>query len=211
MSEALAELESPIADYSAYSHQTSMINEICERLAVGESLASIVRDPRMPSWGTVYAWRDRDPETVERFRHAREVGEEALASRLRLVAKGEEGFSSGDPQRDKLIIDTDFKLLAKMNPRKWGESTQLRHADADGGKLDTGPLVGELLTLMQPGASQPASSEAPRSPAEPPRAIVQARPQVSYREITPAPAPTQHNARPAYRPRVARDDVGDLV
>ena len=200
MSESLA--ESPIVDYPAYSHQTTIINEICERLAVGESLASIVRDPRMPGWGTVYAWRDSNPETVERFRHAREVGEEALAARLRLVAKGEQGFSSGDPQRDKLIIDTDFKLLAKMNPRKWGESTQLRHADADGAKLDTQPLVGELLSLMGTGGA--IAPPAPRAPAAP---------RVGYRDVTPTAAPDAHNpARPVYRPREARSDgVDDLV
>lgn len=168
-----------------YTDPTELIDEICERLAVGESLASIVRDPSMPGWGTVYAWRDADTETAERFQRAREVGEETTASRLKLVASGDARASSGDVQRDKLIIDTEFKLLAKMNPRKWGESTQLRHADADGAKLDNSGLVSELLTLMGPTPKAPAVRaeliDAPKAP------------------------------RPAYRPRARAENVDDLV
>lgn len=187
-----------------------LLNEICERLAAGELLASIVRDAHMPAWSTVYAWRDSDPDTVERFRHAREAGEEAVALKAQRIVDGLEPTDGvpSDPTRDKARADIRLKILAKMNPKRWGESTQLRHADAEGQKLDTAPLVGELLSLMGTGVAAPDAA---------PSAAVQPRPQVTYREIVPSPGPArqapvaQHNARPAYRPRVAREGIDDLV
>ena len=104
-----------------------------------------------------------------------------------------------DPQRDKLRVETRLKLLAKFNPKRWGDSTQVRHADADGGKLDTAPLVSELLALM-PGAT-PAAQPVTRSAPPTHRVVSESR-------IDP---PATQSARPAYRPRAARSDVDDLV
>lgn len=146
--------------FQPYTNRAELVAEICERLAAGEALASIARDAHMPGWRIIYEWRDSDTELATAIRHAREVGEEAIAARMRRVANGDQHASTGDVMRDKLIIDTDFKLLAKFNPKRWGEATQIRHADAEGGKLDTQPLVGELLSLMGSSvgpASQPAA------------------------------------------------------
>ena len=63
-----------------------------------------------------------------------------------------------DPTRDKLRVDTRLKLLATWNPGRWGDRVQLRHANADGEKIDTTPLVNELLGLLGPGAGGPLSA-----------------------------------------------------
>ena len=42
-----------------------------------------------------------------------------------------------------------LKLLSKWSPKRYGDAVQLRHADADGEKLDTAPLISELLSLMR--------------------------------------------------------------
>ena len=106
---------------------------------------------------------------------------------MQLVARGIEGHSTGDVQRDKLLIETDFKLLSKFNPKRWGDSTQLRHADADGAKLDTSPLVSELLSLMGNGSANTIGA--------------------TLLADTPAPP------KPVYQPRrrTIAEDVGDLV
>lgn len=179
--------------------QAEIIDEITHRLAQGELLASIVKDAHMPAWSTVYAWRDSNPDTVERFRYAREAGEESIVLKAQRIVDGLEPVEGvpSDPTRDKARADVRLKILAKMNPKRWGDSTQLRHADADGAKLDTAPLVGELLSLM--GGSAPVTT---------------AQPVAGYRDVTPATpiahTPTQP-AQPVYRPRAARQDVDDLV
>ena len=48
---------------------------------------------------------------------------------MRQTARGkglaDGGESTGDVQRDKLIVDLDTKLLAKWNPRRWSDKLEL--------------------------------------------------------------------------------------
>lgn len=114
--------------------------EIFARLSDGEPLAAICRDAHTPHWMTVYDWREKDEEFRLEFARARDRGYDAIAQRLRKTARGMDeangGETSGDVQRDKLIVDTDLKLLAKWSPKRYGDGAQLRLADADGNKLD---------------------------------------------------------------------------
>ena len=97
---------------------------ICARLAVGETLAMILSDMGIPR-RTVDQWRADDPEIAAQFDAARDDGFDAIASRTRATARGK-GDSTKDVQRDKLIIDTDLKLLAKWDPRRYGD--RITHA-----------------------------------------------------------------------------------
>lgn len=89
---------------------------IIERLSDGEPLAQICRDEEMPAVRTVSDWRAADDVFNADFARARETGHDAIAARVRDIARGGEG-SSFDVQRDKLIVDTDLKLLAKWDKR----------------------------------------------------------------------------------------------
>lgn len=90
-------------------------------------MAEICRSENMPCPTTVRTWAHNDKELSDAIACARENGEDIIAANLRHVARGAEGYSSGDTQRDKLIIDTDLKLLAKWNPKKYGEKTETNH------------------------------------------------------------------------------------
>lgn len=183
------------SDYLA--NLPEIVDEICERLADGVPLAEICRSPGMPSAVTVSTWQARDEAVAVAIARARDLGHDAIADRARQTARGQ-GDSKNDVQRDKLIVETDLRLLAKWNPKKYGDSTQLRHADANGEKLNTQPLVSELLNLMGGTPAQTIESTA--------RDVTPAKPSAFGKPLIPqAPA-----ARPAYRPR-RRDDVDDLV
>lgn len=88
----------------------------------------------MPGYRTIYDWMEKLPEVSASIARARDLGEDAIAARLREIARGGIG-SSGDVQRDKLIVDTDLKLLAKWNPKRWGDRVENRLADPDGNAL----------------------------------------------------------------------------
>ena len=119
-----------------YHDRSAIIDEIVERLANGEPLRQICRDEKMPGWRIVYDWMDADKEIAARIASGRELGEEAiLADCLRIADDGKsdiyldsEGRERADMdhiQRSKLRIETRLKLLAKWNPKKWGERMQL--------------------------------------------------------------------------------------
>lgn len=124
---------------STYSPEVA--DAICARLSEGEPLRQICRDEAMPHWSTVYAWMRADTEFDQRIARAREVGEEAIAEETLAIAddgrndwmerfgKDSVGYAvNGEHvQRSKLRIETRLKLLAKWNPKKYGERQQIDH------------------------------------------------------------------------------------
>lgn len=119
-----------------------LADEIVHRISTGEPLRQICRDPHMPGWRTIYDWQDADKAFSARIAHARELGEEAIAQECLDIADdaqndwmekhGRDGnefyvINGEHVQRSKLRIETRLKLLAKWNPRKWGEKVDLNH------------------------------------------------------------------------------------
>jgi hypothetical protein len=130
------------------TYSAKIADAICERLSEGEPLRSICRDEGMPAWRTVYDWRDANPEFAARIAHARELGEEAIAqdclqiadtpqvgSKSVSKASGIEITEADMIEHRRLQIDTRLKLLAKWNPRKWGDKVQQEHTGKDGGAI----------------------------------------------------------------------------
>lgn len=123
-----------------------LVEEICERLADGEPLRHICRDDHMPSWRTIYRWLD-DEELSARIAHARELGEQALSEQCMDIADDEQhdwtmskkGTITNEVAiaRAKLRVWTRLQLLAKWNPKKWGDRQQIDHG-----------LVGSLEAMI---------------------------------------------------------------
>lgn len=99
---------------------------ICERVEAGEMTAPLLREFGIKK-PTFYAWMKDRPERAEQYQAAKDSGEEMIVCRLRETARGI-GDSAGDVQRDKLIVETDLKILAKFNPKRWGDKTQTEHS-----------------------------------------------------------------------------------
>ncbi|KAF1698351.1 hypothetical protein CSC62_05430 [Pseudoxanthomonas jiangsuensis] len=120
------------------SYDKVVADEIIARIAEGEPLRQILRsDPgRFPRKSAWYNWCEADTELDRRFKAARDDGHDAIAERAMETARGR-GDSSGDVQRDKLIIDTDLKLLAKWDPRRYGDKVAMEHSGPGGGPVQT--------------------------------------------------------------------------
>lgn len=120
--------------HSTYSEEIAA--EIVDRITEGETLADICRDDHMPGYRTIYDWEKAHPEFSANITRARLYGYDQIANATRLVAKGEPGYSSGDVQRDKLMVDTDLKLLAKWDKR-YGDKVQTEVSGPDGKPIQT--------------------------------------------------------------------------
>lgn len=140
----------------------ALADEICRRLSDGEPLRQICRDDHMPHWTTVYDWIDARPELSLRIARSRERGEEAIMQDCLRIADtpliGEEVEESemgvkvkrGDMLgHRRLQIDTRLKLLAKWNPRKWGDKVDLNH----GGQENNPVQVQTKVVLVPPKQS----------------------------------------------------------
>lgn len=104
---------------------------ICERLADGESLRSICRDPEMPGTTAVCKWLIRIPAFAEQYARARELQADALFDEnLDIADDGRNDWmlrqgtlvpNNEAVQRSRLRIDTRKWMAGKLRPKKYGD------------------------------------------------------------------------------------------
>jgi hypothetical protein len=117
-----------------------VVAKVLAGLADGIPLAELCRGEGMPDRVTVYRWKAEDADLAQRIACAREAGFDAIADecfdiaddgsndyheRKRQDGSSEEVFNSEHVQRSKLRIDTRLKLLAKWDPKRYGDRTLL--------------------------------------------------------------------------------------
>jgi hypothetical protein len=119
--------------------------EICDRLAAGEPLASICRDAHMPDEKAVRKWVQTRAETFgPMYARARDIGYDSIAERIlelgedRAECIGPDGYiDNGEIQRLRLLSDNRKWLLSKMQPKRYGDKVTQEITGEDGGALIT--------------------------------------------------------------------------
>lgn len=131
----------------------AIADEIVDRITEGETLADICRDDHMPGYRTVFDWEEKHPDFSANITRARKYGYDQIANGTRRVARGVPGSgTTNDVQRDKLIIETDLKLLAKWDKRYGDKIAHVGGDSAAGDKpiqvLDVTGLSPEQLAVL---------------------------------------------------------------
>ena len=110
----------------------------------------------MPAWQTVYDWMNRDKELSVAIARARELGQDAIAEdTLQMVDSEPQRGPDGkiDPawvQLQKLRVEQRLKLLAKWNPKRYGDRIQTEHSGSIGlTDLSDEELARKLAELEQ--------------------------------------------------------------
>lgn len=110
-------------------------DEICARLSEGIPLAEICRAEGMPPVRTVSGWKEAHPAFAADFARAREEGFDAIAADClriaddtardtKIVGVDDQTREVADTEwisRSKLRVETRLKLLAKWDPKRYGE------------------------------------------------------------------------------------------
>lgn len=131
--------------------------EICARLSEGEPLRQICRDEHMPSWMAVYQWMDKDQELSIAIAHAREAGQDAMAERAyaemyeepeRILSEGGNRIDSGYVQLVKARAEITLKMLAKWNPKRYGDRVAIAGDAANPLKIEAEIEAGKLLEAI---------------------------------------------------------------
>jgi hypothetical protein len=115
--------------------------EMCNMLADGIPLREICRQEGYPAWRTVYDWMYQDDALGEKgvglsaaIARAREVGQDAIAEQIwveinqepeRILSEGGGRIDPGYVQWQKAKAEIGLKLLAKWNPKRYGDKVQL--------------------------------------------------------------------------------------
>jgi hypothetical protein len=144
---------------NAYSPEARdrISSEILSRLAKGEPLAQICRDDFLCDPSTFRNWCDADENLAIAYARAREDGFDVIAiDCLQIANTTHEGVETtvkpdgsieerrGDMLgHRKLQIDTRLKLLAKWDPKRYGERITNEHTGKDGKDL-AAPVIYQL-------------------------------------------------------------------
>ena len=119
---------------SKYSPE--LVDEIIKRVSEGEPLRVICRENGKPNYSTFYDWINELPELAQRFAKSRAEGYDAIAQQTLDIAdaipereRDSGKIDSGYVAHSKLRIETRLKLLAKWDPKRYGEKLALGGAD----------------------------------------------------------------------------------
>lgn len=149
----------PVGRPSKYTPE--IVSTICARLSKGEPMARICDGGDMPAYRTVKDWMDEDSDrgrsVSAQIARAREEGFDVIALEALGIAddgtrdytkdaKGRDIPDYDHIQRSKLRVETRLKLLAKWDPKRYGDGMTVR-GDKDA-PLAIAPTIN--LTLAKP-------------------------------------------------------------
>jgi hypothetical protein len=138
-----------MSDRFSPEQRADIIRKVIEGLRAGTPLTVICSADGMPCDDTVRNWADEDPQVARDIARARETGFDTIATEVmsiidtapeRVITNSGEGrtesrIDSASVQWAKNRAETRLKLLAKWDPKRYGEATLMKHADPDGNAL----------------------------------------------------------------------------
>jgi hypothetical protein len=130
----------------------AIADEVCERMANGESLREICRSDHIPHEATVRTWSTDDREGfATQYARAREALMEYWADEIIDIAddgtndwmqrKAQDGsvakvLDAEHVQRSRVRIDSRKWLMSKLAPKRYGDTTKHEVTGKDGGPLE---------------------------------------------------------------------------
>lgn len=101
----------------------AVFERICTRLAEGESLLQITKDPKMPAYSTVRKAIVESESLAEKYARARTAQAEHYAAEIIQIAD-----TTDDPNKARLQIDARKWYASKLAPKNFGERLDVEHA-----------------------------------------------------------------------------------
>lgn len=117
----LAQRPPPRRGGSVSGYSRARGEAICARLAAGESLTSIARDPAFPSYDAIYRWVKRHPEFEAMYVEARAVQAERLCDEARDIAAA---ATVETVRLARLAFDVVRWQAARVAARKYAEKLE---------------------------------------------------------------------------------------
>jgi hypothetical protein len=103
----------------------AVADEICGRLAEGESLNRICKNQHLPNESTVRGWAMNDYNGFfAKYARARDIALDMMADEVIEIADA----GSQDYQRDRLRFDARRWYLSKLAPKRYGDKMAFEHS-----------------------------------------------------------------------------------
>lgn len=120
-----------------------LIEAICTKIIEGASIRSVCLDRNMPSITRFYQWIEFDENLQKQYARACEARGHYKFEQIDEVVKDMRA-GTVDAAQARVEIEAVKWQAAKLNPKKYGDSTQIKHADANGNNLQFSGILGAL-------------------------------------------------------------------
>lgn len=135
-------------------YSKALADEICERIATGDSVRTIVKDETMPAMATFFRWLQDKADFREQYEKAKELQADLLADEIMDIADdGRNDWMEKERQDGSTytILDTEAVQRSKLrvDARKWVASRLLpkRYGDKYDVTSDNKPLKGNTIVF----------------------------------------------------------------
>ena len=118
-----------------YTQKTA--DMMCALICEGKSIKAICKSDNMPSARTFYGWLRKHELFLQNYIRAKQDQADAFVEEILDIADDDKE----DTHRSRLRVDTRKWIASKMKPKKYGDSTQIKLADADGNKLSVADVL----------------------------------------------------------------------
>lgn len=112
----------------------AVFNEICTRIANGQSLRQICKLKTMPSMAAFFNWVNADAKLLEQYTRARETQAEHHADEMVLIADD----LNIPPEHKRIMIDARKWKASKQAPKKFGDKQEVNHTGGLALTVNTG-------------------------------------------------------------------------
>ena len=113
-------------------NKAEIVNTICDRIAEGESLRSVLLSEGMPKKSLFFYWISNNTDFADQYARAMECRADVLFEEILEIADeksgdiittrdGEEIPNNEFIQRSKLRVDARKWVVARMQPKKYGD------------------------------------------------------------------------------------------
>ena len=144
-------------DHTVYRRE--LADEICRRIASGETLRVISAEPGMPATATIWDWVNEDRDGFAgRYAKARERQMDAWVEEVLTIADDE----TIEPNSRRVRVDTRKWLMSKIAYRKFGDKI-VHSGDSENpiqvlhNKADFAPLTPNQLEMLEQFAHERAA------------------------------------------------------
>ena len=132
-----------------------IFDEICVRIAEGESLRKICKDEKMPSLVSVWRWLNESETLSKQYTRAREEQAETFVDEILDIADDNKDDTSIDENgkliinqeviaRSRLRVDSRKWIASKLKPKRFGDYTKIQAEVKD--TSSTSSWLGEVLS-----------------------------------------------------------------
>ncbi len=112
----------------------ALFDQICERMAQGETLRKICAAPDMPNITTVWKWKEADEARSKQYAHAREAQADAQFERIGAVV---DDVETGvlEPAQARTMIDALKWTAGKLRPKVYGDKAVIEGPGENGAHM----------------------------------------------------------------------------